>query len=43
MCKLCALSMRFKQKTKTNSPLSDTSKLSALVKRKIETQAAKDN
>ncbi len=42
MCKLCALNINFQQKNKTNS-LSDTSKLSALVKRKIESQAAKDN
>ncbi len=43
MCKLCALSMRFQQRNKVNYSLSDTSKLSALVKRKIEAQTAKDN
>ena len=41
MCKLCALSIRFQQRDKTNHLLSDKSKLSGLVKRKIEQQMVK--
>ncbi|MDY6901253.1 MAG: hypothetical protein SWZ49_24730 [Cyanobacteriota bacterium] len=43
MCKICALGIRFQERNKINSSLSDTSKLSGLIKRKIEMQAAKDN
>ncbi|BAY83806.1 hypothetical protein NIES267_33000 [Calothrix parasitica NIES-267] len=43
MCKICALSMRFQKRKEINYSLSDNSKLSGLIKRKIRMQSAKDN
>lgn len=41
MCKICTLNLSFQKHQKKNNSLSDTSKLSGLIKRKFENKTAK--